>query len=160
MLQQDQWHFLWWHSASNASCGAVPAGRAGDGASGPGFVAVPRPRQPHALWRPGGWRRAPARWAQGVLALTAFLLSGREQWKLSSRQHWWVCLVLPPPSSWCFLTYTEPVDNRKKICLHPLTLHESYKSKLQLPIYFRKPIITGNVWIIFEFKWWGYRIRL
>lgn len=89
MLQQDQWHFLQWHAPSNASRGAVPAGRAGDGASGPGFITVPRPRQPHAFCGPGGQRRIPIRWAQRVLALTAFLLSDQQQWNLSSRQHWW-----------------------------------------------------------------------
>lgn len=97
MLQQDQRHFLRWHSASNASRGAVPAGRPGDGAPGPGLAAVPRPRRPRAFCRPGGRRGAPARRAQRVLALAAFLLSGGEQWKLSSRQHWWARLVLAPP---------------------------------------------------------------
>lgn len=89
MLQQDQWHLLQRHSACNASRGALPAGRSGDGASGPGFVAVPRPWQPRALWWPGSGRRVPARRAQRVLDLTAFLLSGGRQWKLYSRQHWW-----------------------------------------------------------------------
>ena len=73
MLQQGQRRLPRRHSAPDAPRGAVPAGRAGDGAPGPGFAAVPRPR------RPGGRRGVPARRARGVLALTAFLLSGGEQ---------------------------------------------------------------------------------
>lgn len=41
-MLQGQWHFSEWHSPSNAPRGAMPAGRAGDGASGPGYVSVPR----------------------------------------------------------------------------------------------------------------------
>lgn len=89
MLQQVQQHFFQRHSPINASRGAVPAGRAGDGSPGPGFVSVPQPWQSDPLWGAGGWSGVPARWAEGVFALAAFLLSGREQWKLSCRQHWW-----------------------------------------------------------------------
>lgn len=75
VLHKNQWHFLGWHSPSNAPRGSAPTRRAGNDAPQPRFVSLPWMWQPAAQRLPGersSWR---GRGGQGSTPFPEFPLS-------------------------------------------------------------------------------------